>query len=534
MATLAGNTIASTYPLLLKIDSSGIDGTLRAVQDGDATDSALSIATDSVLVKGDGVKLYFYDADGGEHISSNGSVLSIAGGAEIDLTATDIDINGAANISGALVIGGDVSMTQAGQAILHVNSTGDAAQLKLSALSGGSNYEWSIYSNNAADQFLIVDGSATRLVIDSAGKVGIGTTSPDYILELEHSNTTAVAQNLGQGINIHNTAGLNAISSLTFTGADHNGDGCLTGIYAKHVNVTENSEESELHFVTTASETLVEAMTIDGSGSVGIGTDSPANLIHIDGNLTGNGDVMGLLVESAQGSANSTRMFLGARYNSDENERKAIIKVEKGTTGTIEGDLLLDVANVGIGTASPGRSVQIGLNQSAHQYLRISSATSHEQGLEFAVNGTAVWQMLNTSNDVLAIYDISDSSSAASISPGDNAWGAGSDLRIKKDIVNIDSTLDKINELRPITWKRKYGNLDRTYPGLVAQEVLPHFPLVVGGTEDSFEEITEEVAGGEDIVTSRGGLSIGYNNLVPYLIKAVQELSAKVEALENA
>ena len=43
MATLAGNTIASTYALLLKIDSSGIDGTLRKVEDGDATDSALSI-----------------------------------------------------------------------------------------------------------------------------------------------------------------------------------------------------------------------------------------------------------------------------------------------------------------------------------------------------------------------------------------------------------------------------------------------------------------------------------------------------------
>mgnify|MGYP003655342946 CR=1 FL=1 len=31
--SLAGNTIASTYPLLLKIDSNGIDGTLRAIQE---------------------------------------------------------------------------------------------------------------------------------------------------------------------------------------------------------------------------------------------------------------------------------------------------------------------------------------------------------------------------------------------------------------------------------------------------------------------------------------------------------------------
>ena len=60
MATLAGNTIASTYPLLLKIDSNGIDGTLRAVQDGDATDSA--------LISGNGTKLYFFDADCDEHI----------------------------------------------------------------------------------------------------------------------------------------------------------------------------------------------------------------------------------------------------------------------------------------------------------------------------------------------------------------------------------------------------------------------------------------------------------------------------------
>ena len=86
MATLAGNTIASTYPLLLKIDSSGIDGTLRAVEDGDGTDSALSIATDSALIKGDGVRLYFYDADGGEHIAADASGnLTITAGNDIKL-----------------------------------------------------------------------------------------------------------------------------------------------------------------------------------------------------------------------------------------------------------------------------------------------------------------------------------------------------------------------------------------------------------------------------------------------------------------
>lgn len=65
--------------MLLKIASNGLDGTLRVVQDGDATDSVLSLATDSALISGNGTKLYFYDADGGEHISADNSAnLTIA------------------------------------------------------------------------------------------------------------------------------------------------------------------------------------------------------------------------------------------------------------------------------------------------------------------------------------------------------------------------------------------------------------------------------------------------------------------------
>ena len=45
MATLAGNTIASTYALLLKVASSGIGGTPLQIEDGDATGSALYLGT---------------------------------------------------------------------------------------------------------------------------------------------------------------------------------------------------------------------------------------------------------------------------------------------------------------------------------------------------------------------------------------------------------------------------------------------------------------------------------------------------------
>jgi hypothetical protein len=56
------------------------------------------------LLIGSTGKLYLNDA-GGEHISGSGSVLSIAGGSEIDLTATAIDINGTCDVSGTLTNG---------------------------------------------------------------------------------------------------------------------------------------------------------------------------------------------------------------------------------------------------------------------------------------------------------------------------------------------------------------------------------------------------------------------------------------------
>ena len=52
MATLANNTIASTYPLLLKVNSNGIDGALRTIEDGDATSTALQLSTAGIKSTG--------------------------------------------------------------------------------------------------------------------------------------------------------------------------------------------------------------------------------------------------------------------------------------------------------------------------------------------------------------------------------------------------------------------------------------------------------------------------------------------------
>ena len=110
---------------------------------------------------------------------------------------------------------------------------------------------------------------ATAITISSSEKVGIGTTSPQGLLSLQHSNTTAPSganDPTASAIQIHNTGGVNAVSAITFTGADHSGDGAMASIYAKHTNVTENSESSSLHFLTAHNEVDVNALEITSDG----------------------------------------------------------------------------------------------------------------------------------------------------------------------------------------------------------------------------------------------------------------------------
>lgn len=74
MATNTGRTIAATYKNLLNIDNSntGVDSSLRTVQDGEGTASALQLSQSAVNING---TLYI----GGAELTANVSALNVAG-----------------------------------------------------------------------------------------------------------------------------------------------------------------------------------------------------------------------------------------------------------------------------------------------------------------------------------------------------------------------------------------------------------------------------------------------------------------------
>jgi hypothetical protein len=108
-----------------------------------------------------------------------------------------------------------------------------------------------------------------------------------------------------------------------------------------------------------------------------------------------------------------------------------------------------------------------------------------------------------------------------------------SDERIKKDVVNtaINAT-EELKKVRVVdfTWNdptdTSYNNKNARgkWTGAVAQELISVFPHIINAPRD---KETLEV----DNDSERKWL-VEYQNLVPVLIKSIQELSAKNDALE--
>jgi hypothetical protein len=90
---------------------------------------------------------------------------------------------------------------------------------------------------------------------------------------------------------------------------------------------------------------------------------------------------------------------------------------------------------------------------------------------------------------------------------------AFSDERLKDNIETLEDGLDKVEQLRGVTYTRD----DREEIGVIAQEVEKILPEIVLTADDEM-----------------GTKSVDYSRITAVLIEAVKELSAKVKELEIA
>ena len=149
-----------------------------------------------------------------------------------------------------------------------------------------------------------------------------------------------------------------------------------------------------------------------------------------------------------------------------------------------------------------GASGSAGANITFTDYYRISTlgesniVNNTDQGAyNLQVGGTGVWAA--------------------------GAYANGSDINVKNNIEYLDSSLNLINSLKPVTYKyNEYFNSDEEYQvGFIAQDVYQNFEnkKYVNGIVKSDGEI----------------LSMNYSALIPILTKAIQEQQTLIKALEQ-
>ena len=399
-------------------------------------------------------------------------------------------------------------------------------------------------------------GSAELVFISSSGRVGIGTTGPNYKLDVNG------AANAG-GIQVSGTPPLSfgaskwmvqqetAASSLAYCcGPD-------ASTYGNHYFYRATSTGSPV--ITT---------TYLANGNVGIGTTTPASILHVKtagstavtiegaaGSWAGLDLFCGSLQHNYIGNENSSSTSFGAVANALVNYVSGPYPIQFFTNS--QPRMIVDVGgNVGIGTSSPtsyfagttglaiyGTNAALSLANASGYMLQymvgtklfwyngtadvMSLASSGALGLagnvwhttldgknrfHFTTNGRTyfgsqdgyVWRSAADA-DLLTLTNAGDLTAVGNVT-------AYSDIRLKKDVVTIKDALHKVEAIRGVTFKRIDGD-GTTQMGVIAQEVEPVCPEVV-------------------FTDGRGNKSVAYGNMVALLIESVKELSARVRELE--
>ena len=225
--------------------------------------------------------------------------------------------------------------------------------------------KWIIFNNYGDDSLDFKTNSTTRMVINQAGTVGIGTQSPDEKLH--------IAGNLkidGDAPTVTVKRDNNADAS-TF---QFQGSGGVVGAYIKFLGDESSAGGTNNDLALGTGATVAERIRIRGDGKVGIGTTSPDYTLDVAGNIGvdeyiyHNGDdntflkfTDDVVVLKAMGRsilkgdpANNVIHINNGGHNLD-------LHVKNAVTGTL---LYTDAGNsrVGIGTDSPSTTLEVSGN----------------------------------------------------------------------------------------------------------------------------------------------------------------------------
>lgn len=347
--------------------------------------------------------------------------------------------------------------------------------------------------NNAANFTSFGVGGSERMRIDSSGNVGIGTTSPTVPLEVSGSIR---AVSLLQRVD---NSGLTLVGGTTFN---------TTGASLTLRGSTSAFNAHGMEFYAGGSE----RMRILTGGNVGIGTGTPSVALDVAGTIRSVRNNAEVRITTATGygwrtGTTSTASTLGYMFFQATTDNFA--------TSFIDSMAIDSAGKVGIGTTSPSYKLQVNASSGANQvaYFVNDSVGSTLGGIASSINSggnnTNSFHFAGVTQTVALYYLY-----------GNGTTSYTSDIRVKKNVTTTrDGYLEDVCNLRVVKYNW-YNDSDDTPRelGFIAQEVEQVFPGLV-------QDAMHPTKDGEIHKVLKGSV------LTPILLKALQEASAKIDAL---
>ena len=326
--------------------------------------------------------------------------------------------------------------------------------------------------------------------------------------------------------------------------------------------------------------TLAPLASPSFTGNVGIGSSSPVRQLEIKDDGTIGQAIVGIIADAGDPAG----IFMGTTSNNNAGGIRYFTDTNKLTLRANDEDrLLIDSAgNVGINTATPeANSFEV-----RDKTIRISKASSvtayriigNDHGNDLSIQGSTVADgnsyntRFNIANNgrvtlgsgtspaghlncvgeygqnkrAISFKDVGNGSEVGKIITASSStqYATTSDYRLKTDVQLMTGAADRVKLLKPCNFE---WILDGTrVDGFLAHEAQEVVPEAVTGTKDAMMDEEYEVTpavlddeGNETTAAVMGTRSvpdlqgIDQSKLVPLLTATIQELIARIEALEN-
>jgi hypothetical protein len=346
---------------------------------------------------------------------------------------------------------------------------------------------------------LASNNGTVALTINTSQNIGIGTSSPAARLDV----TTA-------------TAGFATILTNTNGASDSN------GLYIKSGTV---STEYNLRLSNTSGS--ADFMVVKGNGFVGIGTSSPSALFEVSKDQDTATSIR--VANSSAGSSAQTRLLL---VSDGGNIQVKAVSTTNTTYGSADSGVI-NCDNMSGGMRFAHNDV-VGMNLDTSAGLAVGNGGSfsgtvnsfYVQGGRIQLTKNDDWNMEIGGSQVQRIRFYSSAGGTGTtvgsitVSTTATTYATSSDYRLKHDVQPMVGALSRVAQLKPVTYKWNEDNSDGE--GFIAHELAEVCPQAVNGEKDGVDK--------DGNILSQG---IDTSHIVAMLTAAIQELSAKVTALEN-